>query len=108
MNNIKELSLEEIALVSGGNANGNFERTNNISSSKGGAPATAANNAGVGVILGTIGAVATGAAAPVVVISAVIGGIAASLPSTTGSTSNNSGGSWNDTNPGGMVGECRW
>ncbi|WP_237391366.1 hypothetical protein [Dryocola clanedunensis] len=108
MNNIKELSLEEIALVSGGNANGNFERNTNFSGSKGSAPATSANNAGIGVILGTVGAVVAGANPVGVVVAGVIGGITAALPSTTGSSSNNSGGNWNDTNPGGAIGECRW
>lgn len=108
MNNIKELSLDEIAMVSGGNANGNFERNTNFSGSKGGAPATSANNAGIGMILGTAGALIAGATPPGIVAAAVIGGITAALPSTSGSASNNKGGGWHDTNPGGMVGECRW
>ncbi|MEL4016652.1 hypothetical protein [Dryocola clanedunensis] len=41
-------------------------------------------------------------------IAMVSGGITAALPSTSGSASNNKGGGWHDTNPGGMVGECRW
>lgn len=108
MNNIKELSPDEIAIVSGGNANGNYERNTNFSHSKGSAPASSANNAGIGIILGTAGAVIAGATPGGIVAAAVIGGITAALPSTSGSSSNNRGGSWHDTNPGGMVDECRW
>ncbi|MCT4706556.1 hypothetical protein MUA03_11650 [Enterobacteriaceae bacterium H16N7] len=116
MNNIKELSLEEIALVSGGNANGNFERNTGSSSynagkssNSGGAPITPANVAGMTIIAGTLTFVASAinpvaGAAVGTILSAGIAGATTS----SGSSSNNSGGSWNDTNPGGMVGECRW
>lgn len=111
MCSIKELSLSEVELVSGGNANGNYERG---SSSSHGAPATSANNAGIGIIAGTLGALAAMGTGPIgmVIAGAAVGGLGSAMPSTssTPSSSNNgrSDGSWHDTNPGGLAGECRW
>lgn len=106
MPNIKELSFDEIALVSGGNANGqSYDERNNFGIGR--APVTRANNAGIGAIVSAGVAIAAGTGGVGIVAAAVGGAILSSLPS--GSSSNNSGGgNWHDTNPGGMVGECRW
>lgn len=99
---MKELNLNEVALVSGGGNAG--DRDTRFTR---GAPATSANNAGVGIIVGTLAALATVSTGPVgmVVAGAMAGGIASALPS--GSGNSNRGG-WHDINPGGMVGQCRW
>lgn len=82
-------------------------RATRTASSSRGAPATTANNAGIGAIVSTGVAIAAGTG-PVGIVAAAVGGaILSALPS--GSSSNNSGGgNWHDTNPGGMVGQCRW
>jgi hypothetical protein len=116
MSSIRELSLSEIELVSGGNANGqsndernNFGRSDRVNGNRG-APVTSANNAGIGIIAGTIGAIAGLAGGPVgvVVAGAVLGGLGASMPTSSSSSKGNSGGGWNDSNPGSVAGQCRW
>lgn len=61
----------------------------------GGAPATVANAAGVGIIIGSLGAIATGVAAgtPVGPVGMVIGGILGGLGVAVGSATGSSGGS---------------
>jgi hypothetical protein len=112
MSSIRELSFDEIAQVSGGGNSGDHEHNwssprGSASRNGGPAPVTAANNAGIGAILGTIGALVAGATPVGVGVAAVIGGITAAMPSAS-SSNNDRNGSWHDTNPGGMVGECRW
>ena len=117
MSGIRELSFDEIALVSGGNANGQDagERSNygtsNLSSRsrRGGVPVTTANNVGFVIIGGVLTAIA-GAINPVVGVGVGItfAALDKGMPSPSGNGSSNSGGGWHDTNPGGMVGECRW
>ncbi|MFS9421738.1 hypothetical protein [Citrobacter sp. C411] len=116
MPNIKELSFDEIALVSGGNANSNYEGGRNYSERNnrgsgrngGGAPATTANNAGFVIIGGVLTAVATGVGGPIAgtVVGTAFAAASQSLPND--NNNNRGGGSWHDTNPGGMVGQCRW
>ena len=113
MSNIRELSFDEIAQVSGGSANGqnasdrNYGGSRNSGSSGGrGAPATTANNAGFVIIGGVLTAVATGIGGPIAgtVVGTAFAAASQSLPN----DNNRGGGSWHDTNPGGMVGQCRW
>lgn len=115
MASVRELSFDEIALISGGNANSNYEggrsfsRGNNQSNGgRGGAPATTANNAGFVIIGGVLTAVATGVGGPIAgtVVGTAFAAASQSLPND--NNNNRGGGSWHDTNPGGMVGQCRW
>ncbi|ENV3746101.1 hypothetical protein L369_04747 [Enterobacter sp. MGH 23] len=115
MSNIRELSFDEIAQVSGGGANGQDASDRNYGGSKSsgrsggwGAPATTANNAGFVIIGGVLTAVATGIGGPIAgtVVGTAFAAASQSLPND--SNNNKGGGSWHDTNPGGMVGECRW
>ena len=74
MSEIRELSLNEIAMVSGGEGHGsevNRDRQD----------------------------VAAGA---------VLGGLGASMPTSSSSSNRNSGGGWHDSNPGSVAGQCRW
>lgn len=117
MENIRELSFEEIEQVSGGNANSNYEggrsssRGNNQSNGgREGAPVTTANNAGIGIIAGTLGALAglAGGPAGALVAGAVLGGLGAAMPTPSSSSNGKSGGGWHDSNPGSVAGQCRW
>ncbi|WP_156108015.1 hypothetical protein [Cedecea neteri] len=113
MSEIKELSFEEIAMVSGGNANSNYEGGNSRAGNShgrnsGGAPATTANNAGFVIIGGVLTGVATALGGPVAgtVVGTAFAAAGQSLPND--NNNNRGGGSWHDTNPGGMIGQCRW
>lgn len=115
MSEIRELSLNEIAMVSGGEGHGsevNRDRQDakNAARGRSGAPATTANNAGIGIIAGTIGAIVGLAGGPVGVVAAgaVLGGLGASMPTPSSSSNRNSGGGWHDSNPGSVAGQCRW
>ncbi|WP_156108016.1 hypothetical protein [Cedecea neteri] len=113
MKMITELSIDEVALVSGGGKNSepSDRRDANRGSNNGrsgSAPATTANNAGFVIIGGVLTAVATGIGGPVAgtVVGTAFAAAAQSLPND--GNNNRGGGSWHDTNPGGMVGQCRW
>lgn len=114
MSEIRELSFNEIAMVSGGEGHGtevNRDRQDARNAARGGsrgAPATTANNAGFVIIGGVLTAVATGVGGPIVgtVVGTAFAAASQSLPND--NNNNRGGGSWHDTNPGGMVGQCRW
>ncbi|HCI4584907.1 TPA: hypothetical protein NO892_005351 [Klebsiella variicola subsp. variicola] len=119
MSEIRELSLNEIAMVSGGEGHGlevNRDRQDAKNAARGrsggswSAPVTTANNAGIGIIAGTIGAIVGLAGGPVGVVAAgaVLGGLGASMPTSSSSSNRNSGGGWHDSNPGSVAGQCRW
>lgn len=118
MSGIRELSFNEIAMVSGGEGHGtevNRDKQDARNAARGGggswsAPVTTANNAGIGIIAGTIGAIVGLAGGPVgaVAAGAVLGGLGASMPTPSSSSNGNSGGGWHDTNPGSITGQCTW
>ncbi|WP_268738072.1 hypothetical protein [Klebsiella pneumoniae] len=79
MSEIRELSLNEIAMVSGGEGHGSEVNRDRQDAKKcstwkkwgsWSAPATTANNAGIGIIAGTIGAIVGLAGGPVGVVAA--------------------------------------
>lgn len=112
MSNIRELTFDELAHVSGGGNAGDHDnnRSNSGGSSRNGggaAPVTTANNAGMGALLATIGALAAGATPIGLGVAAVVGGLGAALPSVS-SSNNDRGGGWTDTDPGKPYGQCRW
>jgi len=116
MSGIRELSFEEIALVSGGEGHGtevNRDRQDARNAAQrggsGGAPVTTANKVGFVIIGGVLTAVASGLGGPVAgaVVGTAFSAAAEALPEAqSGSGGNN--GSWHDTNPGAINGECRW
>lgn len=106
-------------MVSGGEGHGTEvnrdrqEARNAARAARGGggswsAPVTTANNAGFVIIGGVLTAVATGVGGPIVgtVVGTAFAAASQSLPND--NNNNRGGGSWHDTNPGGMVGQCRW
>lgn len=112
MSVIKELSFDEIGLVSGGNANGNYERQDSNSSNShsssngGGAPDTRWNRVGIALIEGTLTGIAS-AINPLagVAVGTAFTAVEASKDSGSGGNSGNYG---HDTNPGGVAGQCTW
>lgn len=112
MSVIKELSFDEISLVSGGNANGNFERRDSYSSNShsssngGGAPDTRLNRVGMAIIEGTL----TGIASVINPLAGVAVGtaFAAAEASRDSGSGGNSGNYGHDTDPGGVAGQCTW
>lgn len=115
MSSIRELSFDEIIKVSGGEGHGSEvaqdkrDRMNAQRNSRGGAPVTTANNVGFVIIGGTLTAIATivGGPVPGAIVGTAVSAAVTALPQQ-GSSSSNKGGGWHDTNPGGMVGQCRW
>ena len=119
MSEIRELSLNEIAMVSGGEGHGsevNRDRQDAKNAARGrsggswSAPATTANNAGIGIIAGTIGAIVgrAGGTVGVVAAGAVLGGLGASMTKPSSSSNRKSGGGWHESNRGSVAGQWRW
>ncbi|ECC9925229.1 hypothetical protein D5801_26355 [Salmonella enterica subsp. enterica] len=71
---------------------------------------TTANNAGIGIIAGTLGALAGLAGGPLgaVAAGAILGGLGAAMPTPSSSNNGKSGGGWHDSNPHSVTGQCRW
>jgi hypothetical protein len=110
---IRELTTQDLALISGGNSDSGYEGRGGGGGHYGGAPNTCANKVGTNVILGVIGGAISRPGHPAIMVAgAIFGGLKAAVSCADNSPYRGRAGRQDplggNNNPNSVNGQCRW